>query len=51
MLDMHGRNVLQASSHTGEIQLDIAKLPAGMYFVTLSDPQNKLRSSMKLVKK
>lgn len=51
LVNMRGQRLLHSTARQGEIRLDIANLPAGLYFVILSDQQTKLQSSMKLVKK
>ncbi len=51
LLDIQGKSLIQSISNTGEIQLDIAKLPAGLYFVNIKDQHSNMRSSQKLLKK
>lgn len=51
VVDLQGKTLLKALSSESEIQLDIAKLPSGLYFVSLRDLADDSYSSLKLIKR
>lgn len=51
LYDSHGELLLQQDFHTGETTINMANLPASLYFLTITHQTNQSVQSFKIIKK